>query len=351
MTPTTKEAGRIVESVPLTRGAAGPYMLTLCSLASPVSIRPPQSPHLKPFTFFTSRARHADGSERLHLHMGYFATQEQATKWAQLMRGRYPMVAVSPVPAEILGRDSRVPTLSAAPPRPTVNETCLSDTQVIQVLASRRAAPMQENTAAEDRNDVSILRPEDTNTRRILKEAVVRGAPVSFSVQLHSSVEPIELASLPGLSIFRAYTLYLAQGARQGHVWYGLRLGFFDDAISAKQVAYYVRKSFASVAVVPISDEERTSGTSRPIDPSVLGDPVQQRIEQRLEADQPRALPGASPASTPTPASASRPQTGARASHETLEQTLEMLAASEIWSNPDSLSETGVRHLKVNIRR
>ncbi|MGK4455841.1 hypothetical protein, partial [Klebsiella pneumoniae] len=39
---------------------------------------------------------------------------------------------------------------------------------------------------------------------------------------------------------------------------YGLRLGFFSDAISAKQVAYYVRSEFASVAVVPVSPQERT---------------------------------------------------------------------------------------------
>ena len=33
---------------------SGPFILTLCELAAPVAIRPPQSPQLKPFTFFMS---------------------------------------------------------------------------------------------------------------------------------------------------------------------------------------------------------------------------------------------------------------------------------------------------------
>ena len=49
------------------RGEAGtgPFMLTLCRLVEPVSIRPPQAPHLRSFTFFTSRERQPDGSEVL----------------------------------------------------------------------------------------------------------------------------------------------------------------------------------------------------------------------------------------------------------------------------------------------
>jgi len=74
------------------RGEAGtgPFMLTLCRLVEPVSIRPPQSPHLRPFTFFTSRAREPDGSEQLYLHMGFFETLTHAEKWARAVRGRHP---------------------------------------------------------------------------------------------------------------------------------------------------------------------------------------------------------------------------------------------------------------------
>jgi len=342
MTSTTKQAARAAESASLTPGAAGPYMLTLCRLASPVTIRPPQSPHLKPFTFFTSRSRHTDGSERLQLHMGYFGTQEQAQKWAQLMRSRYPEVVVTPTPAEVLRqRGSGIPTLAPAATTPLpAEDPQLSDTQVMRVLTTPPAG------SAETESDVvSVLRPDDTDTRRALKEAVVRGAPVSFAVQLMWSDQPIELSGLPGLSIFRAYTLYKTQGNRQGRPWYGLRLGFFDDAISAKQVAYYVRTSFASVAVVPITDEERASGTAGHISATALGDaePLQQRIDETLESTRPRLLEP----ETAVPRRATAP----RAKNGTLEETLEMLAASEIWTNADSLGETGVRHLKVDFKK
>src|SRR4029079_10559854 len=48
------------------------------------------------------------------------------------------------------------------------------------------------------------------------------------------------------------------EGNRDGRRWYGLRLGFFTDGVSAKQVAQYVRSEFTSVSVVPVTDRERT---------------------------------------------------------------------------------------------
>jgi hypothetical protein len=36
---------------------------------------------------------------------------------------------------------------------------------------------------------------------------------------------------------------------------------------------------------------------------------------------------------------------------ETLEETLEVLAARETWTDADSLSETGIRHLKVEFQK
>jgi len=77
-------------------------------------------------------------------------------------------------------------------------------------------------------------------------------------------VQPIDLARVPPLAIFGAYTLYTVEGSREGRRWFGLRLGFFSDANSAKQVAQYVRSEFSSVAVVPVSLKERdgASGAS-----------------------------------------------------------------------------------------
>ena len=80
-----------------------------------------------------------------------------------------------------------------------------------------------------------------------------RAEPALFAVQLLWSVQPIDIGQVPQLAIFSAYTLYGAEGNRDGRRWYGLRLGFFTDAVSAKQVAQYVRSEFTSVSVVPVS--------------------------------------------------------------------------------------------------
>ncbi len=124
---------------------------------------------------------------------------------------------------------------------------------------ARPAAALQADAAAE--SGISLLKPDDTGTRRALKEAVSHNDPVSFAVQLQWSVQPVELDKVPPLAIFSAYTLYSVEGSREGRKWYGLRLGFFNDAISAKQVAYYVRSEFNSVAVVPVSPQERERAT------------------------------------------------------------------------------------------
>jgi hypothetical protein len=78
-----------------------------------------------------------------------------------------------------------------------------------------------------------------------------------FAVQLMWSVQPMDVSQVPQLAIFSAYTLYGAEGNRDGRRWYGLRLGFFTDAVSAKQVAHYVRSEFSTVSVVPVTARER----------------------------------------------------------------------------------------------
>lgn len=95
-----------------------------------------------------------------------------------------------------------------------------------------------------------------------------RAEPALFAVQLLWSVQSIDMTKIPQLAIFSAYTLYGAEGNRDGRRWYGLRLGFFTDAVSAKQVAQYVRSEFTSVSVVPVSVRERAragAATSKPL--------------------------------------------------------------------------------------
>jgi hypothetical protein len=86
--------------------------------------------------------------------------------------------------------------------------------------------------------------------------------PVAYAVQLRWSVQAIDLSKVPQLAIFAAYTLYGVEGNRDGRRWYGLRLGFFTDAVSAKQVAQYVRSEFNAVSIVPVTGRERERATA-----------------------------------------------------------------------------------------
>jgi len=326
-------------------------MLTLCRLPAPVSIRPPQSPHLKPFTFFTSSARQPDGSEQLYLHMGYFETLADAERWVDAIRGRYPDAIATLAPSALLKPPHSEAPLSQhadsplADPQhsdhPPYQGESLTDTQVMKVLESRGTSPEQGHADDRGCDQIGLLRPEDTSTREALKDAVAQGAPVSFAVQLQWSAEPIDLTRVPALPIFKAHTLYGIESRREGRSRYFLRMGFFGDPVSAKQVAAQLRTNFASAAVVPVGDEEvaraREAGTGASSIPTL----VQQRSEPAVNFND-----------TPRPATESKPSVRRRVARvaETLEQTLKKLAEREVWTDPDSLSESGVRHLKVEVQ-
>jgi len=307
------------------------YMLTLCRLDSPVLIKPPQAPQLQKFEFFTSCSRHADGGERLYLHMGYFSTATEARNWARLVRrGTYPQAIATHVPPALLeSRNSAVPTLQP------VDAASLTDTQVLNILEMRRFCPVKPDAPGTNSSDISLLRPEDTQVRRVLREAVTGNAPLSFAVQLMWSVQPIDPNTVPLVSIFRAHTLYSTESRREGRTWYSIRLGFFKDAISAKQVASYVRSSFSAVAVVPVTEAERIQSAHARIDTTTLTDTFNQAV-----------------AAPPAASVVSRPAAKPSGKKDSLEQTLELLAARESWENDDdSLSETGVRHLKIQVQK
>jgi hypothetical protein len=259
---------------------------------------------------------------------------------------------------------ARAPAPAAAPAADS-----MSDTQVLRMLETRRNGDQERET--DDANaGISLLKPDDTQTRRALKEAVLDNAPVAFAVQLQWSVQPVDLASVPPLAIFSAYTLYTVEGSREGRKWYGLRLGFFSDAISAKQVAYYVRSEFNSVAVVPVSPAEKGRATEAETKASTGAfqrKPIEQKIEEfKLFDDDKPAAPEPPPKAAPLaaaekkggPARKNKPLGKVRAkeqrSPKTLEETLEILGASDLEidnGRGEILNDTGVRHLRVEVQK
>jgi hypothetical protein len=335
-----------------TRSGTGHFMLTLCRLPGPVSIRPSQSPQLKPFTFFTSREREADGHEHLYLHMGYFETLADAEKWVEGVRGRFPNAIATIAPTAYLRPpNTEAPASQPADSQPTaaqssdvtpIEDKSLSDTQVLKILETRGVVRGRDGIDESDCDQIALLRPEETATRHALKEAVVQGAPVAFAVQLQWSAQPLDLSRVPALAIFKAYTLYATENRREGRSRHFLRLGFFGDPVSAKQVAVQVRSNFASAAVVPVSDQEVTRAREAAKDDSSIPSLVQQEVNRAGDSNSTSGSPAASePVSDPR----------RRLSREdrTLELALRRLARREMWTNPDLLSESGVRHVKIKV--
>jgi hypothetical protein len=275
----------------------------------------------------------------------------------------------------------------------------LSDTQTIRLL--ERHTPYREGSREADVDEaIRVIKPEDAQSMAAIKNDVKRNAPVLFAVQIDWSVTPFDMAKVPPLAIFNAYTLYTTEANREGRTWYGLRLGFFSDAVSAKQVAYYVRSDFKSVSVVPVTtlEKERAtdinaerSGIHRAVNvkegPSptpqslaastsgvfkLLDDDMPAHIEQDVDGEMsprfsklaekaaaaapaapaakaPAAAPPAAPAakSRKPPARAGKRDAHAQVDEETLDQTLEILGANTLEMSNDN--DTGVRHLRVKV--
>ena len=78
-TPTSASGGTARQAVEQAKpqGAAGPFVLNLCSSTTPMALSNPEQPELKRFSFFVSR-RFEEGRERFRLHMGYFPTLAEA---------------------------------------------------------------------------------------------------------------------------------------------------------------------------------------------------------------------------------------------------------------------------------
>ena len=165
--------------------------------------------------------------------------------------------------------DTTVAHVAAAVPPAGDTEPALEGAAVLRLLESSRPGPAAKTRPVPvkpqaERPAHAAVPPRTA----IAPPAAPRAEPTLFAVQLLWSVQPINMNQIPQLAIFSAYTLYGAEGNRDGRRWYGLRLGFFTDAVSAKQVAQYVRSEFTSVSVVPVSVRERgraSAATSKPL--------------------------------------------------------------------------------------
>lgn len=292
---------------------------------------------------------------------------------------RAPLSNVREVLAALDATDAKE---AAAAPGVAKDTQVLSDTQVMKILEERRSRERARGESDEASSNIPMLRPDDTGTRRALKEAVQDNAAVSFAVQLQWSVQPMALDKVPPLAIFSAYTLYTVEGSREGRKWYGLRLGFFTDADAAKQVAHYVRSEFTSVAVVPVSPQERGRAAAADqnaepasfqearsvphadeiklleeahAEPPARTAPPPMRGAAKLATGGARTVPPAArAAANRSKKLRSKGRTAERKAPYSLEETLEILGAGDLEidnGRGELINERRVRHISVEVHK
>jgi hypothetical protein len=127
-------------------------------------------------------------------------------------------------------------------------------------------------------------------------------------------------------------------------------LGFFVDAISARQFACQVRSIFASAAVVPVSEQELLHADEACIDTAAPAGPYHEDGQEgpsshATAAEGLSAMGQSSITGNPN----TDPKKSSPPAQETLDEALKVLAERESWREPDPLSDTGVRHKKVTL--
>jgi len=423
---------RVAESAPAGTGqsSAALYIINLLSSTTPMTLEVPYAPELEGFAVFRSR-RVEDGRDRFRLHLGYFESPREAARVLAVVRVRYPAAWVALAPADSMGslddtsaaqfkliRTSRVPAPStrpapvaalkaaapvsipkAAPPAvPTLKATPVKATLVAPQSrwVPTSSAPVRPALSPKDVLQLLEQAPramrkgpmrQMTPAKPAAPAPAVADGPQKFAVQLIWSTAPVDAASVPQLAIFDAYTLYTVQVERAGRRWHGLRLGFFSDPMSARQVALYARSDFSAAAVVPVSEREcsrageiaaaqghRTNQTA-PVakkdtdtielkaddTPRTRSAPLQESL---LAPVMPVFSPApivARPTTTEKPASKGKqivpdPHSKAppRRKPRTAQDLLEELGAGSLdldltIGGRDDLSDTGVRHLSVSV--
>ncbi len=242
-----------------------------------------------------------------------------------------------------------IPELKPLAGAPVEAAAEMSASSVLAVLeqGSDAATAMPAAVAAAATTTVAVTLPAAARAaarQQPENEAQPRNEKPYYAVQLMWSVQPMDIAQVPQLAIFSAYTLYGAEGNRDGRRWYGLRLGFFTDAVSARQVAHYVRSEFSTVSVVPVTPRERERArraagqpVTSAVPPAKAAVPVTPpKAEFDFIEDKESAVPAAAKPGRTAPGKRAKLRTQSavhgrsKSKVMTLEETLEILGAGEL---------------------
>jgi hypothetical protein len=219
------------------------YVINLDSSSMPIPLKVPFRHELVGFSVFRSRVLE-DGRERFRLHLGYFESTRRAAEALAVIRKYYPGAWISGAPGRNLS---------------SLDDTFNTEFRLVRSAYARVVTPedgsMPPAPVTAKVVGSEILRQPDPSPPPRIDFPSPR-APQRYAVQLEWSVAPIVSADIPRLAIFDAYSLYTVREQREGLPQNSLRLGFFKSAVSARQVADYVRPEFPAVAVIPVSGRE-----------------------------------------------------------------------------------------------
>ena len=275
---------------------SGPlHVITLLASIAPIPLRAPTAPELAGLAIFRSRTVE-DGRERFRLHIGYFPTAAAAEQVLPIVRKSYPAAIVTLAPQGSMGSlddtamarfsilrqadaPSSEPVSPAAPPRAAASVAPSKPAARAPARPAPRLLPPSSPVTRSMLDDSPSMRSAPLPTPPVLRRVDAVVAPPSipplaepasresqhYAVQLIWSREAIDLGKIPQLAIFSGYLLYAVETEPSARRYFGVRLGFYNDALSARLVAQYVRSDFKNVAVVPVSQREKTRASTAAI--------------------------------------------------------------------------------------
>jgi hypothetical protein len=254
------------------------HVITLITSTAPLSLPVFDTPEFAHLAVFRSR-RIEDGRERFRIHLGYFSSESDAQSVLALVRESHPWAFIGPAPQTNLG---------------SLDDTAIARFRIVHPPESAPVIPAAAQAPQSSAPEPPVLSAADIVAtpmarKRHVAPAAAEAVPETrvtqrYAVQLLWSKDPIDLTKIPSLSIFGGYLLYAVETEPGGRQMYGVRLGFYDDVLSARLVALYMRPTFKGV-VVPVSEREVTSATRASIrlsgSPAVRGRITPQAIWPR----------------------------------------------------------------------
>jgi hypothetical protein len=266
------------------------HVITLISSTVPIALPVLSAPELSGAAIFRSR-RIEDGRERFRIHIGYFTSAADAEALLPIVRETYPWAFAGPAPQTNLGSlddtsKSRFTIVRAPDPAPASPAKAAAPARPVAAQPAPAAAPTARvasippaMAAAQALRNPASRSPSQPPKAAAGTPPVLPVAAQRYAVQLLWSKEPIDLSKIPNIGIFAGYLLYAVETEPGRQRMFGVRLGFYDDALSARLVALYVRPAFKGV-VVPVSEREVSMASRATIRPSASR-PARGRISPR----------------------------------------------------------------------